>query len=188
MKKNVIGALALAALACVSGAAAQLRAGAVEVAEAEAVVKLVSVDPKAHTAVVQGPGGATFTINIPREAQNLDRVKPGDLFRMRYVESLAVALHKGGSPSNSFGKTVELAPKGGTPGGRIVAAQEVTAKVDALDRAARTLTLRLEGAPALTVKVAPEIRSFDEVAVGDTISVSYIEALAMEMVREAPDR
>ena len=189
MRKSAIGAIALSAsLACAYGAAAQVRAGAIEVAETEAVVKLVSVDPKERTAVMQGPSGATFTINVPEHAQNLDQVKPGDLFRMRYIESLALALHKGGSASSSVGRTVELAPKGGTPGGRIVAAREVTARIAALDRAARTLTLERDGANPVTVKVAPEIKAFDQVVLGDTISVSYIEALAMEMVRQAPDK
>jgi hypothetical protein len=185
MDKRIIAALAASTLAFAPVAAAQLKAAAIEAGEAEAMVKLVTIDRAARTAVVQGPLGGTFTIHLPEQAQNLDQVKPGDLFRLRYVESIALALHKGGTASESQEQTVKLAPKGGTPGGKMVSTRQVTATVGAIDRGARTMTLvGPRGGAATALKVGPEVRAFDEVAVGDTITVSYTEALAIEMVRE----
>ena len=187
MDKRIVAAILVSVIAASHAAWAQPKAAAVEVGEAEAVVKLVSIDRKTRSAVVQGPTGATFTIHVPAEAQNIDRVKPGDLFRMRYVESIALGLYKGGVASASQVQTVELAPKGGTPGGKIVRALQLTATVRAIDRGARTMTLvGPKDNAATTLRVVPEVRAFDEVAVGDTITVSYTEALAIEMVRDAP--
>jgi hypothetical protein len=185
MKQLFTTALLASTLTFAHIAAAQPKAAAIGVGQAEAVVKVVSIDRTARTAVVQGPMGGTFTIALPAEAQNLEQVKPGDRFRLRYVESIALELNKGGTPSASQVRMVEAAPKGATPGGKAVRVRQLTAKVDAIDRGARTITLvgPREGV-AGPLKVGPEVRAFDEIAIGDTITVAYTEALAIEMVRE----
>ena len=160
------------------------KAAAIAVTDAEAVVELVSVDRKARTAVMRGPTGATMTLNIPREAQNLDAVKPGDLFRMRYVEAVALALHKGGSASATETQVVKLAPKGGTPGGTVVNTKQVKAVVTAIDRGARTIAVRGPNQGTMTLKVADEVKSFNEIGLGDTIALTYTEAVALEMVTD----
>ena len=168
------------------GAAEPAKASAIAVTESEAIVELVSVDRKASTAVMRQPNGAMLTLNIPREAQNLDRVKPGDLFKMRYVEAVALALHKGGSASTSETQTVNLAPKGGTPGGTVVNTKQISAVVTAIDRASRTIAVRGPNQGTMTLKVADEVRSFDEIGLGDTISLTYTEAIALRMISEKP--
>jgi hypothetical protein len=182
---RILVAAAVASFAFSSIANAQVRAGVVAVEQSETVVKLISVDQGARTAVVSTSDGSMFTINVPPEAQNLDRVKPGDLFKMRYLESLALALNKGGSASASAMQTVELAPKGATPGGKVVNTRNLTVTVQAIDRASRTLAVRGPDQNVLGVKVAEEVRSFDEIAIGDTITITYTEALALEMLPQS---
>ena len=41
------------------------------------------------------------TLNVPKEAQNLDQVKIGSTFKVRYVEAVAVAIQRGGKASAS---------------------------------------------------------------------------------------
>ena len=163
------------------------KAAAVAVTESEAIVELVSVDRKASTAVVRQPNGGTLTLNIPREAQNLDRVKPGDRFRMRYVEAVALSLHKGGSASASQTQTVNLAPKGGTPGGTVVTTKQVSALVTAIDRGSRTIALQGPNQGTMTLKVGDEVKSFNEIGLGDTISATYTEAIALQMIADKPE-
>jgi hypothetical protein len=179
----------LAAAAVVSGLtftsfvnAQEVKAAAVTVEQSEAVVKLISVDQKARTAVMAAPGGVMMTLNVPPEAQNLDRVKPGDLFKLRYVESVVLALNKGGTASASEMQTVELAPKGGNPGGKVVNTKKLIVSVQGIDRDKRTLTVRGPGEKPSALKVADDVRSFDEIQVGDTITLTYVEALALEMI------
>jgi hypothetical protein len=109
-------------------------------------------------------------------------VKPGDLFRLRYIEALALSLNKGGKASGSETQAVKLAPKGGTPGGAVVNTKQMTTVVTAVDRPTRTLTVRGPQNNAVTLKVAEEVRAFDDVGVGDTIAVTYTEALALQMM------
>src|SRR5262245_31557717 len=127
----------IAALACclvfVQPAQAQVKDGAVVVDEIEAVVTVTKVDPKARTVTFRGPKGGIATLSVPPEAQNLDQVKPGQQYRLKYVEGVAVAISKGGKPNATAGEQVKLAPKGSKPGGAVVRAVQVSAVVDRLD-------------------------------------------------------
>jgi hypothetical protein len=182
--ERLLIAAALALLASSSFAAQEPKAAAVAVAETETVVELVSVDRASRTATVRGPAGGTLTFVVPPEAQNLDRVKPGDRFKMRYVEAMAIALDKGGTASASAGQTVALAPKGGTPGGTIVNTKEIRTVITSLDRKSRTISVQGPQKNEMILKVADEVRSFDDMAVGDTISLTYTEAVVMQMISQ----
>jgi hypothetical protein len=176
----------VAPLAVIAGE--QPKAGAIVVTEAEGVVELLSVDRTARTALVRTPSGTLVEIRVPPEAHNLDRVKKGDLFRMRYVEAVALALHKGGEASAAQQQTVQVAPRGGTPGGSVVNIKQMTTVVAAVDRGKRTISVRGPQNQVIALKVADEVRSFDEIAVGDSIAVTYTEALALEMMSNAANR
>ena len=82
------------------------------------------------------------------------------------------------------------AQKPGIAGGTVVASEpgkaavvstvEVTATVVALDKATRTVTLK---GPQRTVDVVAgeEVRNFDQIKVGDSVLVKYVEALTLEL-------
>jgi len=57
---------------------------------------------------------------------------------------------------------------------------KLSATVTAVDKAARTVTLKHADGQTETLKVGPQVKRFDEVAVGDTLVVEYEEGLALE--------
>ena len=57
----------------------------------------------------------------------------------------------------------------------------ITAKVEALDRTARTLTLRGARGAALTFSAGSEVKGFDQTRVGDFVVVRYLEAVLVEI-------
>jgi hypothetical protein len=63
-------------------------------------------------------------------------------------------------------------------------ANEVTkkAKVESVDKASRTVTLVGEDGKKVPVVCGPEVRNFDQIAVGDTVAVRYHESLAVSLV------
>jgi hypothetical protein len=156
--------------------------GAVVVEKAEAVVTVTKVDQQARTVTVRGPRGNLQTLDVPPEAQNLDRVKPGDRFKITYAEAAVVALTRGGEPAASVEETVQLAPKGGTPGGLKVRTYKISAVVDAVDYKNRYVALRGPKGNTLALPVSDEVKNFEKVQVGDKLSVAYTQALAIEMV------
>jgi hypothetical protein len=58
-------------------------------------------------------------------------------------------------------------------------AVELEAKVKAIDKEARTVTLEGEGGKTVTVKAGPKVRNFDRITVGDEVEVKYLEAIAI---------
>jgi len=62
---------------------------------------------------------------------------------------------------------------------------KASALVTAVDRAARTVTLKYQDGKIETLAVGPQVKRFDEVAAGDTLAVEYEEGLALEF--QAPN-
>jgi hypothetical protein len=173
---------AVAALAFGPVSHAQPRAGVLEVDSVEAIVTVTAVDPQARTVTIRGPRGDLALVQVPPESQNLDQVKPGARFRLRYSEAVALAITKGGKPSASADETVTLAPKGATPGGISVRRFEVSGVVDAVDYFSRYLTIRGPKGRAHSFRVADDIKNLEQINGGDRITVSYVQALAFRML------
>src|SRR5262249_30637546 len=147
---------------------------AIDTQQVEAVVTVMKVDHKARTVTIKGPQGNVRTLQVPPEAQNLDKVKPGDRFKMVYAEALVLALTpQGGKPSASSARQVQVAPKGGTPGGYVVRTAQVTGVVDAIDYKNRYVALRGPNQQTLALPVSPDVQNFDQVKAGDTITIAF---------------
>ena len=55
---------------------------------------------------------------------------------------------------------------------------ELTAKIEAIDKTARLVTLEVKEGDIETIKCGPEVKRFDELKVGDTITFRYSESIA----------
>jgi len=165
---------------------AQEKASNIEAGAIETIVTVVEVDREARVVTVVGPAGGLTSINVPPEAQNLDQVQPGSRFRVVYLASVVVALSTGqpGTSTSSTGRSVTLAPKGDVPGGSVVHTRQIDAVVEKVDQDARTVTVRgMEGGPR-ELEVDQSVKAFDQVKVGDTVTIQFTEGLAMRMLRE----
>lgn len=178
MKRAALAVL-LSSLASVCGA--QVKDRAVAVQETEAVVTVTKVDRQARSVTFRGPKGGVATLSVPAQAQNLDQVKPGQQYRMRYVEAVAVEIRKGGAPAASAGEEVKLSPKGAKPGGLIVRTQSIAGVVDGVDFTNRYLSVRGPKGNVVALKAADDV-PIEQLSAGDRISVIHTEALAVEMV------
>lgn len=181
MKKTLAATACLLALAA-PAVSQPLKDAAVQVREVEAMVTVVKIDAKAFTATVRGPSGNTHMLNLPPESQNLDRVKPGDVFKVKYIEAVAVAIRKGGAASQAEGQDVRLAAKGANPGGMVTRTRERTVVIDAVDYTNRYVAVRGTGGVA-ALKVADGV-PLDQLSAGDTVTITHTEALALEAVAQ----
>jgi hypothetical protein len=57
-------------------------------------------------------------------------------------------------------------------------AVELTAKIEAIDKTARLVTLKDTEGDTETIKCGPEVKRFDELKVGDTVTFRYYESIA----------
>jgi len=172
----------LLALAAPAGAQ-QLKDGAMAVDQNEAVVTVVAVDQAKRTVSIRGPMGNVATLDVPPESQNLDRVKPGDRFKMKYIEAVAVGISKGGEPGQSETKDVKMSPKGGTPGGMIVHTQKRSVMIDAVDYKTRYIAVRGTSGQTLAMKVADDV-PIESLTAGDRVSIVYTQAVVAEMIEQ----
>lgn len=177
----IFGGLALV----ISGtAAAQTKGEAIVVDAVETVITVVEVDQDARVVTFMGPQGHLATFNVPPEAQNLDQVHPGARFKVRYVESVAVAITKGGAASSSTGRSMRLAPKGDIPGGMVVSLHQIAGVVENIDYGSRVLSVRGPEGNLLVVTAGEDVQALEQIQTGDRISVEFTESLAMRMIKE----
>jgi len=168
------------ALAAPAGAQ-QLKDGAMAVDQNEAVVTVIAVDQAKRTVTIRGPMGNVTTLDVPPESQNLDKVKPGDRFKMRYIEAVAVGISHGGAPEQSETRDVKMSPKGGTPGGMIARTQKRSVMIDAVDYKTRYIAVRGSSGQTLAMKVADDVK-IEQLSAGDRVTIVYTQAVVAEMI------
>ncbi len=64
------------------------------------------------------------------------------------------------------------------PGAIVAETVQGVAKVTAVDAARRTVTFEMDGV-SKTIICGPEVRNFDQIAVGDNLKVTFVEAMAV---------
>jgi hypothetical protein len=178
---SVAAAVALA-LAARPLSAAQHDGGAGLVAgdavQLEATVK--AVDKETRSVTLEAETGRTVTLKAGPEVKNFDQIQVGDKVQVDYVEALAIHVEKaGGSPMAEVGAAIEKALPGQKPAVAVAGTVEIKAKVTAIDKGKRTVTLKGPEGNERTVKVDPKVKRFDELAVGDDVVVRYTEAIAI---------
>lgn len=143
---------------------------------------VTAIDQKTRMVTLKGPKGNEVTFKAGPEVRNLAQVKTGDEVKFAYYESLAVRVLKKdeAAPAASEATAVARAKPGEKPG--VVAGTETTvvATIEAIDKKAKTATLK--GADGKSVTVTPrDPKRLDQVKVGDRIVLTYTEAIAISV-------
>jgi Cu/Ag efflux protein CusF len=183
--KIPFAAISLVALVFSFPSHAQKPEAAVVGQTVEALVTVVAVDKKARTVVIRGPRGGVEELKVPDDAQNFDRIKQGDVFRIRYTEALAVGIDKG-EPDRGDKKERVMAKKGANPGGVAVRTRYVSGRIDAIDPQTRYVALK-GPKQTLSLKVGPDV-DLNALKVGERITIAYTQALAIEMVPQPKEK
>ncbi len=162
---------------------------AIDVQTHEATATVVSIDSATRVVVLRLGDGSQVAHKLGPEVVNFDRIKAGDQVRATVVERTAVVLAKNGMLPPQSARTVEVtrAPKGSQPHAMVVETFDTAAKVLAVDRRQRTVTLETVDEGSMTVKVSDAV-DLTRVAPGDSVLMratrSY--AIAVESVPPKP--
>ena len=181
--KKLLSLVAAAALLGAMQVQAQPRGAAVG-GEVEALITVVNVNKDTRVVTFRGPRGNLVDMQVPPESQNLDQVKKGSVFKIKYAEALAVSITRGGAPSKGEEQDVKLAKKGANPGGSAVRTRHVSGRIEAIDLKNRFVAVRGPDGNTQSLQVGNDVK-LDELQVGDRITVAYTQALALEMVPQA---
>ena len=66
----------------------------VNVDVAEVLAEITAIDKKTRAVTVQGPGGNSVTIQVPKDIEKFDELKVGDKVNARYIQAFAVSVQK----------------------------------------------------------------------------------------------
>jgi hypothetical protein len=149
---------------------------------AEETATVEAVDQSTRMVTLKGPKGNSVTFKASDEVRNLPQVKVGDEVKFSYYESVAVRVLKKGEafPASGESTAMSRAKAGEKPGGVVGREVNVNATITAIDKKAKTATLKGEDGKSVTVTpLRPE--KLDEVKVGDRLVITYTEAIAISV-------
>ena len=168
-----------AVVASVPGTAVVARA-------AEISAQVVAIDKATRTISLKGPKGNVVDIVAGEEVKNFAQINVGDFVMVRFLQSLALELQKtkSGADGISHVEIAAQAKPGERPAAGVLREVSAIAKVTAVDKKAKTISLKGPRGNVVTLDVQnPE--HFNVVKVGDEVLVAYTEAVAIS-VEPAP--
>jgi hypothetical protein len=153
-----------------------------------ATATVEAVDLPKREVTLRGPLGNAVTFVVDTRVERLDEVKVGDEVEADYYVSLAGDLRppseaEKANPIEVVEASVR-APKGTVPAGGALRVVKVVSTVEGLDLPTATVTLRGPLGRHVTIRA----RSFDNLKalrLGDTVVVTYTEALAIRLEKSA---
>lgn len=140
-----------------------------------------AIDKDKSTVTLKGPKGNTLTLEV-RDKAKFDVIKVGDPVVAVYVEALGFQARKAGtaSPGASVQETRVTSKPGETPAGAVGREITVTGTITAIDKKAKTVTIKGPTGETETIK-AKDPKNLDAVKVGDLVDVTYTQALAVSL-------
>ena len=156
-----------------------MSAGAVSSDELKATVK--EIDYKTRKVTLREANGEEFSFVAGENVRNLDQVKKGDIVTATYTEAFVYDIRKGGhAQAMEESTSMKRAHQGDKPSAVMESQVTATVVISAIDKSAPSVTFKNEDGKSKTVKVKDPQR-LEGVKVGDTVQVTYREALAMKV-------
>jgi len=143
------------------------------------------IDLGSRQVTLKGEQGGIQTIRAGHEVQRLSEIHRGDTIEINYSQSVTVLANEGaGAPEGHDIVEVERAPQFQKPSASRVTTTRVRAIITAVDKKARTVTLKGPQRTE-TINVDPRVAKLDQVKVGDSVQVEYIESVAAAVTKRA---
>jgi hypothetical protein len=151
--------------------------------------KVQAIDHEKREVTLKGPLGNEVTFTVDQRVKRLNEVKVGDDVTADYYVSLAAELRKP-TPEEEKEPLVILdakarAPKDTTPAGGQLRMFKVVTTVEGLERPTRLITLKGPRGNYVSVR-ARDLQNLEMLRLGDTVVVTYTEALAISLEKAAP--
>jgi hypothetical protein len=150
-----------------------------------------AIDVAKRELTLKGPLGNVNSFTVDKQVKRLDELKVGDEVTADYFISLAGELRAPTEEERrnpiSIIEGVARGPKGSDPAAGGVRTIRVVAEVVGLDLPSQTVTLKGPKGDTATVR-AKKLDNFKKLRLGDTIVVTYTEALAISVEKVSHPR
>ena len=156
---------------------------------ATVTAKVQAIDLEKREVTLKGPLGNVVKFTVDQRVKRLKEVKVGDEVTADYYVSLAGELRAPTEEEKTTPLTVVTgtarAPKGTSPAGGGLRAFKVVATVVGLDLPTQTVTLQGPLGNQGVIR-AEDVEKLKKLRLGDTIVVTYTEALAVSLQKTQP--
>ena len=156
---------------------------------ASMTAKVTAINPETREVTLKGPDGKEKTLTVDKSVKRFDEIKVGDDVKVDYYVSLAGEVRK---PTAEEKETplseVTVAGKATTgtdPAAGGVRMIKAVTKVEALDPATKTVTIKGPRGRTLDVAVK-DPATFQKLKEGDSIVITFTEALAVSLEKQRP--
>lgn len=148
--------------------------------------KVMAIDQAKREVTLKGPLGNVVTFVVDQRVKRLNEVRVGDEVTADYYVSLAGELRAPTEDEKKNPLTIlagaARAPQGTAPAGGALRAFKVVATVVGLDLPTQSVTLEGPLGNSGTIR-AENVEKLKQLRLGDTIVVTYTEALAVSLVK-----
>lgn len=150
----------------------------VSVAEIRTEAKIVELDKQNRIAVLRAPTGKLITVHVPEKVRNFDQVEVGDELVTRYAVATAMEIEpasKSGIRERIESSNAQVSKPGSLPGVEAGRRVEILANITAIDRKAKTMTLR--GAIRTVTIAIPGNINIAKLKIGDEVHAVISELI-----------
>jgi hypothetical protein len=141
---------------------------------------VTALDQPTRVITIKTEDGVENTFTVDPAVKNLAQVNVGDTVVATYVEALAYEVKKGGTAGASAMAAGGTAEPGKKPAGAIGRQVTVTVSIAAIDPSVPSVTFKGPQGNTRTIKVR-DPKKLEGVSVGDTVEITYTEALALKI-------
>ena len=160
--------------------------GEAVVSSVQVTATVTKIDHKTREVTLKATDGKEYDFVADEAVKNLPQVQKGDVVTATYTEGLAWEVKKGGSAGVDATVAAGAAPIGEKPAAAAGRQVKVTVSIVAIDPKVPSVTFKGPAGNTKTIKVKyPE--KLQGVNVGDTVDITYTEAIALK-VEEAPKK
>lgn len=151
--------------------------------------KVEAIDLAKREMTLKGPAGNVVTFTVDKRVARLNEVKVGDEVTADYYVAYAAEVRPPTDQEKANPIVVleepAKAPAGTEPAAGVLRRMKVVVTVEGLDRPTRSLTVAGPAGNLLTVQVE-DVANLPKLRIGDTLVVTYTEALAVSLQKRPP--
>ena len=139
--------------------------------------KVVVVNKETRQMTIEEPDGNFEVLDIPEQVKRIDGIKIGDKVDITETEAVLVDVEKGRDAGSmgSVEKTTVKPEPGSKPAGTITTKLKLYGKVESVDRANSTVTVR--GPDKIVTLVVKDKAILDDLKPGDGVIATYVKTI-----------
>lgn len=156
--------------------------GVVESKPVTITATIEAIDKANRAVTLKGPKGNSVELKVADQMEGFNSLKVGDQVSATYFEAVVVELSKPGARPSTGEPVTSITRNDRKPGGVARREQRFTVTIQAIDAAARSITVKGPQGRVVPLLVQ-DPKQLETLKVGDSVDVTYFESLLVNVSR-----